>query len=396
MLINTRTKTYPLPDNEDARLAELYKLEILDTQSEEDFNNIVALASEAFAVPVGMISLVDRERQWFKARKGLIDCEMSRNHAVCAYAILQDDVFEINDLRADKRFCNMPYVTGEPFLVYYAGVPLVSSEGLKIGTMCVMDTVPRKLTKEQKILLHVLAKHAMSLIETRVKNRYLQVLVQSQEKMLSLIGHDMKNPLLSLKMLLELDEQGDLEIQERADLLQSLKHQTAATLGMLGNLIDWGKLQMQQQQNTATVDLTALTETLFYQVKIACEAKNNLLINLIPAGTQIEQDAEMISFVLRNLLTNANKFTDGGTLVVSYVTGEGKNFLQVSDTGIGMTPQQIENMLYQPKGFHSRGTRGERGNGLGLTLVRQFLEKHGSCLHFESTAGAGTTVSFEV
>jgi GAF domain-containing protein len=134
-----------LPDNEAERLAALYALLILDTPPEQRFDKIVDFAASEFDVPIALISLIDRERQWFKASIGLDVCETGRDISFCGHAILARDIMVVPDALEDPRFADNPLVTGEPGIRFYAGAPLVLPSGAALGTLCLIDRRPRTL-----------------------------------------------------------------------------------------------------------------------------------------------------------------------------------------------------------------------------------------------------------
>jgi GAF domain-containing protein len=157
----------PLPFDELTRLTALHALRILDTPPEAVFDEAVALAAELCAAPISLVSLVDESRQWFKARIGTDLCETAREYAFCGRAIAQEGLFEVPDALADPRFVDNPLVTGKPFVRYYAGVPLVIAGGAKIGTLCVIDVVPRRLTAAQARALVLLAGQLSAILDQR-------------------------------------------------------------------------------------------------------------------------------------------------------------------------------------------------------------------------------------
>ena len=154
--------------DETRRIAVLDDYRVLDTPPEAEFDRIVQLAANLFGVPIALVSLVHAERQFFKARIGLKVCETSREVSFCAHALASYEVLVVPDALADPRFADNPLVTGEPFIRFYAGVPIVSPEGHKLGTVCVIDTVARSpLTDQQEKLLQSLAQIAMDQLERR-------------------------------------------------------------------------------------------------------------------------------------------------------------------------------------------------------------------------------------
>ncbi len=157
----------PLPENEEGRLKALYELEILDTGTEESFDELTHLASYICDTPFALITLVDSDRQWFKSHKALAMSETSRDISFCAYAILQPNPFIVTDALEDERFRNNPLVVSDPNIRFYAGAPLTTENGLKLGTLCVLDKVPRTLSVGQIVALKVLRNQAINLINSR-------------------------------------------------------------------------------------------------------------------------------------------------------------------------------------------------------------------------------------
>ncbi|CAN5275733.1 hypothetical protein BH09PSE6_BH09PSE6_15310 [soil metagenome] len=164
--------TGPSPDMqartlESLRLAALDRYRILDTARETQFDDIVTIAAQLCDVPMALISLVDDRRQWFKAAVGLEAAETPREVAFCAHAIQQDEVFVVEDARLDQRFSGNPLVTGDPHLRFYAGAPLETPDGYKLGTLCVLDREPRRMSEQQIAALQALARQVMAQLELR-------------------------------------------------------------------------------------------------------------------------------------------------------------------------------------------------------------------------------------
>ena len=140
----------PLPDNEAQRIAALHELAILDTEPEERFDRLTRLAAAIFDVPVVLISLIDRDRQWFKSALGVDVRETPRDRAFCAHTILGDDALIVPDALIDDRFADNPFVTGDTRVRFYAGRPLKGSDGSRLGTLCLIDTQPRELDDRKR------------------------------------------------------------------------------------------------------------------------------------------------------------------------------------------------------------------------------------------------------
>jgi len=152
-----QTTNAPLPDDEARRLQVLIDLDLLDSPPDERFDRITRLAARLFDVPTALVSLLDAERQWFKSRVGMPLSETPRTASFCAHAILQDEVMVVVDACQDPRFANSPMVKGEHAVRFYAGSPIEVGDGVRIGTLCIVDRVPREFGHEERTLLRDLA-----------------------------------------------------------------------------------------------------------------------------------------------------------------------------------------------------------------------------------------------
>ncbi|WP_152426399.1 sensor histidine kinase [Cesiribacter andamanensis] len=160
-------------NNEEERLQELLKYDILDTPQEEDFENIVRMACQSCQTPMALITLLDDCRQWFKARVGVKFKETPKDAAFCSYAIRQSDVLVVEDTHLDPRFIHNPLVLGEPYIRFYAGVPLQTPAGYNLGTLCVLANHPRSISEEQLFSLKTLARYVVQLLELRYREKSL-------------------------------------------------------------------------------------------------------------------------------------------------------------------------------------------------------------------------------
>ena len=173
---------FPIPPNEKERLNALKSYKILDTFSEEEFDNITELVANICNVPTALISLIDDKRQWFKSKIGLDDTETPRESSFCQYTIMGQEILEVPDAKLSPTFKENPFVTEAPHIRFYAGAPLTTPDGYNIGSLCVIDQVPRKLDESQRKALTTLANHVVVQLELRVKNRALKDEVERLSK----------------------------------------------------------------------------------------------------------------------------------------------------------------------------------------------------------------------
>jgi GAF domain-containing protein len=157
----------PLPSKEAERLRALHLYKVLDTSADDMLDNLTQLAATICETPISLISLVDKDRQWFKSKFGLDVDETPRDYSFCAHAILQNGVFQVPDAREDERFADNPLVTGKPGIQFYAGAPLVVSDGVNLGALCVIDSKPRVLTENQQKAMVVLSRAVVAQLELR-------------------------------------------------------------------------------------------------------------------------------------------------------------------------------------------------------------------------------------
>ena len=218
-------KIAPLPSNEEERLTALAEYKILDTASEKIFDMITSIAAEVCGVPMCFITILDRERQWFKSNKGLENVEETpRDISFCSHAILDSKIMEVVDAEKDDRFFDNPLVSGEPHIRFYAGMPLMNQEGFKLGTLCVLDNVPKQLSDKQKKILQFLSNIVISYFE--VKKTLLQDIEFRKKATIALSEVNLK---LENKLTEEQESHENLmALSEMSGMLQTCINMTEA------------------------------------------------------------------------------------------------------------------------------------------------------------------------
>ncbi len=402
----------PLPPNEAERLEKLRRYEILDTQPEHEYDEIVELVAHICEVPISHISLVDGDRQWFKAAVGSEATETPRERAFCAHTILDDRPMVVEDAAEDERFHDNPLVTTDPKIRFYAGVPVITPDGYRLGALCAVDREPRRLSAGQQKALETLSRHVTHLLELRLKNREIEAknaaLVeydQLKTRLMSIMAHDLRRPIINLSSLVQLIRGDELEARERGELLEDLHQLLESTNALLDNVLGWASHQLENRSlQLGDVALRELVEQLEQQHRYQLRHKGNRLEIDGGEPAVIAADENVLRFILRNLITNANKFTAAGRIGVSWErspndAGEdcgGEVVIHVTDSGVGMSPDQLERLFDWTGRATMPGTDGEKGSGLALVLCHDFAVRHGGRIEAASTPGEGSVFSLHL
>ena len=238
----------PIPKDEPKRLATLHKYQILDSPPEEQFDALTELAAHICGTPVALLTLIDSDRQWFKSKLGVTLSETSRDFAFCAHAIMVRDLFVVPDASKDRRFASNPLVRANPKIRFYAGMPLVTSSNQALGTLCVIDRVPRKLTRAQADALKALGQQAMHQLEARREMLELKKTSLDHKRELARLEKKQMESFESLKTTAEMMQKVGQEMRTGLKVLYSLSNQVAET----GPLTDAQKESIALAQSTCS------------------------------------------------------------------------------------------------------------------------------------------------
>ncbi len=426
----------PLPDNEVERIAALQSYGILDTLPDQEYQDIVHLASVICGVPIAVMSLVDKDRQWFKAKVGIDAEQTERDVAFCAHALSQpDELLIVPDASHDVRFFDNPLVTGGLKIAFYAGAPLRLDNGLVLGTLCVIDREPKLLTEVQKEALQALARQVMGQLERRHELAQLEAaqaqLLQS-EKMASIgqlaagVAHEINNPIgfvtsniatlrsytetmigvidrysasmAALELPAEARQKIDALIDQNEWLYlkkdaQDLIDESMDGLGrvkdIVGALRDFshaGTSVREYADVHASIDnaLRIVANTLRDKIDIIKEFGDLKPIRCMPS--QLAQ-------VFMNLLVNAaHAMTDKGTVRITTKMDNNWVNVQVADNGQGIAPEHLPH-IFEP--FFTTKAIGV-GTGLGLSVTYNIITAHGGKVSVVSAVGSGTTFTLQL
>ncbi|MDQ6747687.1 MAG: GAF domain-containing protein, partial [Candidatus Dormibacteraeota bacterium] len=307
-----------LPVNEAQRLVALRSLNILDTPSEERFERITRTAAGVFGVPIAALTLVDANRRWYKASVGLPERETPRDHAFCAHVLRAGEPLAIANVGADERYSDNPAVRGEPFIRFYAGHPLHSQAGLALGTLCIMDRVPRDFDERDGAVLRDLAAWAEDELNSRdlVRERELGRL---QADLISTVAHELRTPLTAImgySDMLDGAEPGDT-VTEYATIIRSNAQRLNALVSNLQDLsrIEAGQIKLQMQ----SVHVPDLVRNVLYTLEPEyLESGHRLHLDLAEDLPPVHADRRRLEQVITSLVSNAHKYTpSGGEIWVS-------------------------------------------------------------------------------
>lgn len=388
------------PDYEKERLRELESYNIMDSETEEDFDNLASLASEICKTNISMVSLLDDKRQWFKSTCGFNVRETPKEQAFCAHAIkYPNEPFIVPDARKDHRFSDNPLVVAEPFVVFYAGIPLISENGFPLGTLCVLDHKPKELSKEQLEALKKLARQAMKLLELRKKTIELEkknVLLQRKneeiERFASAAAHDLKSPLNNIRTIIDLLIKEAPNDSDALEMLGMVENSIDRLSRLIADLLEFSRIDVISFEDVGEVNLEDLMEDL----KSAIVMDTSCAIQLVTSLNFINVNRAGLWMILQNLVTNSIKYCDKPNAVIEIgIQDDGTQYkCYVKDNGPGIA-DKFKDQIFEPfKTLNSKDRFGNKGSGLGLANVKKVVEKLDGKIDLESEIGKGTTFTF--
>lgn len=389
----------PVGKNEAERLQALLDYKILDTKEDVAFDQLVEMASKICDVPIALVSLIDSDRQWFKANVGLDAKETPRDISFCGHAIHQKDIFIINEASLDERFKGNPLTTGYPHIRFYAGTPLITPEGHAIGTLCVIDQKPRELSEDQKRFLKILSEQVIaqlelkkSLDETKKNFKELQevtkiVLEQKKElirseklatigKIAAGVSHEINNPLAIIcgKVSLAIDM---VEAGQPKEKILPLLTKVDATADRISQIVQ--ALNTFSRNNFGALKTTCSLNDIIEDCLVSFQDKieaNGIFLDLnLTENVTIEADPTQVYESLSHLISNsidAMELSLIKKLSIELSHNSEKAFIRVSDTGHGIEDAILDSIM-EP--FFTTKDVG-KGKGLGLSIAKNLIEAH--------------------
>ncbi|CAM4016173.1 ATP-binding protein [Flavobacterium antarcticum] len=385
-------------ENDSERIAALSKYDILDSLSEQEYDDIAFLASQICDTPVSTITFIDDKRQWFKSRVGLPHQESPRSTSFCSLALESADPFvNIPDLFQDEAYKKVALVNGLK-AGFYASIILFDPQtNTPIGTLCVIDSKPRTLTENQILGLKKLGNQVSNLLKIRLKNKALQVVntelnIQYDEltQFARVVSHDIKSPLnniIALSNLLkeeyssQLDETGVQYLNYISESSDSLKQFVDAVL-------KYHKSNNEEFLKKESIDLTEVTKAVFKSLN----SKNNFEL-LIEPNLTIVSNAIAIEQILLNLLSNGIKYNKNEQVIleVKLFENDMDYKLTVSDNGMGISEAHFATIFSFCKTLDVKDRFDSYGTGIGLSTVKNIVDKLEGTISIASKISEGTT-----
>lgn len=387
----------PNHPSETQRIAELLRFDVLDSEDEKAFDELTELASHICQTPISLISLIDTDRQWFKSRVGIDAQETPREQAFCAHAILQPGLFEVPDALKDARFADNPLVQGDPDIRFYAGAPLVTSKGLPIGTLCVIDKTAKTLSVQQKRALEILANQVMGQLELRLNYKKLQQASEERQKIFSVIGHDLRSPfngILGLSQLLY-EKASVMSHEQTKDMAGHIYGSSLQVFQIIDELMQWTQQRLGRTVSNvepcslmkAVNDTLGLLKDAITLKQLACD------VNIEP-HIDVLADGAILKTILRNLLNNAIKYSnEGGMIRIDAQVESDHMSISIEDQGSGVSPHVIE-QLFNNTVESEVDTEGLKGSGIGLSLCAELIATQGGSIRVDETYTQGARIIF--
>ncbi len=392
-----------LPINEEFRIEALKSLGILDTEPDNEFDEITALAAYLCDTKIALISLVDSDREWFKSSYGLSTKEIPRNHSFCAHAILEpNNPLIVRDAREDSRFNNNP-LTLDGTVIFYAGIPLIDKNGFVLGTLCVIDNHPKELSDKQLEALKSLANQVVILFELNKKNKDLEKIEdklrkrnESLREFARVISHDLKMPLanvITTSDLLKLKLANDLD-KETSEYFEYIKQSSFSMSDYINDILDHYESDSLVQNKPESFKLNFLLKEIAELLSI----KPDCTINFPTSNPTVECNKSALKQIFFNLIGNSIKYNDKEYININIEYTEDAMFyyFKITDNGMGIPDEKIDTIFKLFNTANTTDRSGNKGNGIGLSTVKKLVESLGGYIKVRSILGVQTKFDFSI
>jgi signal transduction histidine kinase len=394
-----------LPVNELERLKTLYSYHILDTLPEKDFDDITKLASEICGTSISAITLVDKDRQWFKSEVGLDKKETPRDISFCAHALLSPhEILVVSNAKNDYRFFDYPNVTEENGIVFYAGVPLCSENGLALGTLCVVDTKPQQLSDRQLDSLRALANQVVGQLQLRRNNLELKLnqfslksINTELERFAQVIAHDLKSPANNIIGLTELlKDANEYRLNEEGlELVGHINDAAHQLKFLVDDVLSFSRSIDFSEEMLSEFSFGELGTT----VKSMVVWPPEFALILQGDNAQILSSKSALVQILLNLCTNAVRFNDKdkGVITIKFISDPDRYTFFVTDNGKGIETKNFDKIFQKNYSTQAGPDKVNMlGQGIGLSTVKRLVNKLGGDITVSSELGKWSRFEFHI
>lgn len=389
-----------------ARLAALRILDLLSTEAEPGFDAVVQQVALICRAPIACLSFLDESQQWLKARTGTQLTWLPRPDSLCAHTVAANDLLVLNESSLTRLAPGNPLVQAPQGVVFYAGYPIRTAEGVPVGALCICDITPRSLTAEQQVVLQLLAQQVSQELTLRQATRArlaAEALVQRKQAFLAAVSHEIRTPLHGIMGLTRLLQESFITPQQEENL--GIIASTAENLlSVINDILDFSKVELGKMAlERVPFDVAATVQDTTRSLQHLARQKGLALHTSLPGSgiPPVEGDPFRLRQVLLNLITNALKFTEVGqikvTVQVQHLDEELVHLdFCVEDTGIGISPDKADEVF---RAFDQAATSTARrygGTGLGLAICKSLVELQGGRIWLESRPGHGSYFRFSL
>lgn len=390
-------KKLPVPLNETERLKRLHYYDILDSLPENAFDDLTELAANILDVPIVLVSLIDKDRQWFKSKYGLDADQTPRDISFCQFAIMGNEIFEVEDAAKDERFKDNPLVTGDPKIRFYAGSVLEDDDGINIGTLCAIDRKPRELNEEEKESLDAIGRTVMRMIKLRKEKKQVEVLSKAKDDFLANMSHEIRTPMNAIIGFNELLSNSELNNEQRKNV-DIIGNASRNLMNILNNVLDFSKIESGAiELNLTTINLEETLKQITNLHRISAKSKNlKLKFSYdFDIPEYIQGDTTRLSQIFGNLLSNAIKFTEKGSVsfdaeALSISEEVVLVKFEIKDTGIGIANDKLDKIFERFNQAEASTTKLFGGTGLGLSISKELTNVLDGTIKVESKLNEGT------
>ena len=393
-----------IPANEKKRLDSIKDLDIIGSLPEEAYDSITKLASAICETPIALITILDKEINWFKSRIGTSIDRSEREFSFCGHAILEPQkLFEVPNTLKDIRFKDNPLaIAKDGGIRFYAGAPILDKEGLPLGTLCVLDSKEHHLNDSQKTALKALAKQVEVLFEYRRKNKELEIMKNDLDEnnrilreFASTVSHDLKMPLANMILTADIikAKYSSKMDDEGLNYLNYLKQSGLTLSDYINGLLDHYSSNVNSQTEQEFF-LNDLLEDIIDLLNIA----ENCEINLPDNNLKIFGNSSAVGQIFMNLINNSLKYNSNEKIIIDIDCTENREFFNFSikDNGIGIPIGKHEEIFELFTTAAASDRQGKKGHGIGLSTVKKLVSSLGGVISVTSEEGKGTCFDFSI